>query len=336
MEFFNVAEEKIDFNLLGKIITFRYPKAFPKSSLINVLRDFHWKNNGDVNEVPYINVTEYSLTWGQTITNFQRILQIIDNIDSGNIDSYLKMYTAKRTGFNYIFPHLLSDGNDLRTITNTWDTNADTVDSYISNGIESAWNSGSSGFGSLVNSSINNIFPGQGYEQVKKYTSTGTQQLTISFPLFNTKDIKTAYRNYSLVMLLAFQNLKTRTSFMTYIPPKLYQISNNYQGGLYIPVAHISKLGISSIGTTRVMSDYVGLNGSPIIIPEAYKVTIEFTELVSQSSNIFWGAIGGQKVNVIDDFDLAGNVENLLEKAEEASAKLLSVFQKNPNPNNER
>ena len=94
---------------------------------------------------------------------------------------------------------------------------------------------------------------------------------------------------------------------MTYIPPKLYTISNPYNGGIYIPVAIVSNYTVNSIGTTRVLSDHLqdGLTNSRIIIPEAYKVSITFRELIPQSSNIMLGAMGGSKISVINNTALS-------------------------------
>jgi hypothetical protein len=62
--------------------------------------------------------------------------------------------------------------------------------------------------------------------------------------------------------------------------------------------AYISNLKIDSIGTTRRMTDFSTFGPTEIIIPEAYKITITFTDLVSPSANIFAGTLGGSKIEV--------------------------------------
>jgi len=95
----------------------------------------------------------------------------------------------------------------------------------------------------------------------------------------------------------------------TFIPPKLYTLESNALGGIYWPVAHISDLKIDSIGTTRNISDF---SSQAILIPEAYKVTIVFKELLPQSSNIFDGSIGGRKIEV------TGNFQDVLKPTQQA------------------
>jgi hypothetical protein len=290
-----------------------YSKAKPTSGLINVLKDFPWKISGNTEEVPSIFVTEYELTWGQTVTNIQRAMELYDNFKSGKFDPYSAMYTGNKTGFTYIFPQLIKNNDSLRSVSNSWSDKGDTMMNNITQGIAKAAD-GIAGalpsalgsipiVGGLAKGTYNavlgqnvgsNILPRMGAEEVKLYSNTAPTTLTINFPLYNTIDTASAYRNYSLVTLLTFQNLKTRTSFMSYIPPKIYRIENTYKGGIFIPVAFISKLDIKSIGTTRVLKEY-----GDILIPEGYSISITFQELISQSTNIFEGTMGGDKIEVV-------------------------------------
>jgi hypothetical protein len=56
---------------------------------------------------------------------------------------------------------------------------------------------------------------------------------------------------------------------------------------------------VESIGTTREISDF----GSTILMPEAFKISLTIKQLVPNSSNIFEGAIGGNRVNVLSDIN---------------------------------
>ena len=85
-----------------------------------------------------------------------------------------------------------------------------------------------------------------------------------------------------------------------------------------MPVAVVESYNIESIGTTRVLKDHMsdGLTNSPILIPEAYKVTIKFRELVSPSANILLGAMGGKQISVMNDnIDIAGIVNGAIDYA---------------------
>ena len=115
--------------------------------------------------------------------------------------------------------------------------------------------------------------------------------------------------------MITFQNLKTRTSFLTYVPPCLYTIkTDGCVGGFNWPVAIVSNLEIESIGTTRVINEFVEAN---VLIPEAYKVSITFRQLLPTSSNIFLGSMGGETVDVIGTGDeLKGDANSALTNLE--------------------
>ena len=110
---------------------------------------------------------------------------------------------------------------------------------------------------------------------------------------------------------------------MSYIPPKIYRIENTYKGGIFIPVSFISKLEIKSIGTTRVLKEY-----GDILIPEGYNISITFQELISQSTNIFEGTMGGDKIEVVSSGKPLET--NLKEWVKSGSDLASNIFRKNP------
>lgn len=352
------------FNIIEKTTTipgigsFTQSKATPINGLINVLKDFPWKISGSTEEVPSLLVTEYELTWGQTVTNIQRALQLIQEEGGKRNDPYYAMYTGEKTGFWYVFPQLIKNNDSLRSVSQSWNSKAQTTMGGITEGLGSVGDTlaglpaalGKSIpiVGGLVGGSVDavmgqhiatNLLPRMGAEEVRQYDNTAPVSLTINFPLYNTIDTASAYRNYSLVTLLTFQNLKTRTSFMSYIPPKIYRVENTYKGGVFIPVAFISKLDIKSIGTTRVLSEY-----GNVLIPEGYNISITFQELISQSSNIFEGTMGGDKIEVIKDAiqletnhlkEVVGQVGDIFQNiVRKDSPSSTGTFDINTTPNN--
>ena len=316
---YKIMTKKVSVKLFTAPLEFEYPTAVATNP-INIHQDFPWCNSAsNKTEVPVIYAKEFELTWGQTMTNLQRFLQGADQVAHEKYtDPYLTMYSAKETGFNYCFPHLLKGGSELRSISNTWGND----DSFLklpelALGKILPYGKEVANFLKGAGQVAGDVLPGFGLESTEKFTKTTNQTVEVSFPLYNTKDTKTAFKNYCFCLLFAFQNLKTRTSFMTYIPPKLYTLSNPYGGGLYMPVAVVESFNIASIGTTRSLSDHWrdGLTDNRILIPEAYKVTIKFRELVSPSANILLGAMGGKKVSVIGDVDLVGIVNGVVNGA---------------------
>jgi hypothetical protein len=275
-----------------------YPVLKPKPpGIVDVVNKMRWKNGGSTDEVPVVWVTERVLRYGVWTANLLQFLTQFQNlVNNKDIDSYLNLYAAEKTGFQYNFPLLLSNGDNIRTVRNQWVT-ANGVAKYLEDKAGTA-----GGFGDIVGAGLGfitgAITPGFGYEETYQYGKTDTASLKVTFPLYNTFDLKSAFDHYSFVQLITFQNLKTRTSMLTYIPPKIYTVDTLALGGVYMAAAYISELKIDSIGTTRRMSDFFGYGSKEILIPEAYKVSITFTDLVSQSSNIFAGTMGGTKIEV--------------------------------------
>ena len=325
-ELFTITKEKFTIPFVTTGISVEYPIAKPTSALINVLKNFDWKNPGNIDEVPHVIAKEYTLIWGQTVTNLQKILQIGQSLAENRIDPYLVMYSSKPTGFNYVFPYLVTTGTSIHNVTNTWATgDASTVigvEKAIADSASKVANKATDWLTSLAGlgtGAMSNSFAGYGTEEIKTYQSTTNQSLTITFNLYNTISPESAYRNYRLITLLKFQNLKTRSSFMTYIPPKLYSITSPYRGGINMPVAQISTLSVISIGNSRVLSEV----SSEVSIPEGYAVSITFEQLISESANIFQGTIDGSIVNV-----LGGNIPDLGSDPTQISNRVVDAFGK--------
>jgi len=288
------------------------------SGLIDIVNTFKWKNYGSASEVPSILLDEYELSFGTWASNLARLLQTFsDYRKSGNLDPYIPLYNVDNKGtnrFKYNLPYLLGDNAKIRTIQNNWGKFEGGIDKLFSGKKGGTADS----LGQIAGFVASGLTPGIGFEEIYEYKNTSLEEITVTFPLYNTGSVNDAYKNYSFVSLLTFQNLKTRTSFLTFIPPKIYTVStNNCLGGLYWPVAVISRLSIESIGTTRELNEF---GGRPILIPEAFKISITLKQLLPNSSNIFAGAIGGSKVDVfttpdaIQTFaqDLAINLNNRL------------------------
>lgn len=265
--------------------------------LVDIVNRFQWKNSGSTSEVPYIIAEEYELDYGQWTQNLANLISGLSNLAQGGLDVYQMIYYGTETGFKYSFPWLLSNGDTIRKINNTWDR-TEGISDILTTAAE-----GSKKFtelvGRAVGMGISYGSAGVGFEEINEYKTTAPQELKIVFPLYNTTTIDKAYDNFTFVNLFTFQNLKTRTSIMTFVPPKLYKVSSNSLGGLYMPVCYVSDFTVESIGTTRTISDYQGYGTSPLLIPEAYKISITFKELLPQSSNIFSGTMGGTPIEVI-------------------------------------
>lgn len=304
------------FNLSpDKFGPFSFPKVTPTEEYVDVFSNHYWRNNKNSNpyETPSVVLTEYSLRFGTTVTNIAQAFKFTNDLyqyaaNSEYIDPYQTLYYGDPTKFKYVLPYLIKDGDSIRGTTNNNWTKIQGVGGFI-NDVQKQLESGGGDISKAIAEGIVGIkagvsvlestVAGFGLEDTYKFNNTNRKRIKISFPLYNTFDVKSAFDNFSFVTLFGLQNLKLRTTWLTYIPPKIYSIDGIGIGNLYMPAAYVSSYNISSIGTTRRLSEY-GLDGyGGILIPEAYKVDIEFTELVPESTNIMTGSLGGDKVNVV-------------------------------------
>jgi hypothetical protein len=324
------AEDK-NFNFLN-INNSAYTVLKPQGgkAVVDVWRDMYWSNLGDKSEVPQIFVTEKELQYGSWATQLSNLLteggnflsQIANASNGKNMDVFLQLYNAKNTGFFYNFPWLLKNGDNLRSITSSWDNAQGMASLFGGSGSNTKSTTTGDIIGAGVGAVAGALTPGFGFEDTKQYASTSQQVLSITFPLYNTLDLESAFRHFSFVNLFTFQNLKTRTSLMTYIPPKIYEVDSYAVGGIYMAAAYVSDFKVDSIGTTRAMSDWYAYGPSNILMPEAYKVTIQFTDLLSQSSNVFAGTMGGVKVQITDAAEVTQAAKDTATQAFQATARV--------------
>jgi len=298
-KYFTAVSDKVNILGLEKLSTPFVRLKKKGSGVVDVVNDMMWSNATISQEVPQVFVTEKELQFGTWTTNLLSILDQLTNLDSSknnNIDSIVSLYAAQDTGFWYNFPYLIKSGDGIKRVANTWDKATGLLD-YINK--QAGGGGGKMDLtGAVMGAAIGSVTPGFGFEETLQYAGSNTQEITISFPLYNTISQEAAFKHFSFVNLFAFQNLKIRTSFMTYIPPKIYTVDGGSIGGIYMAAAYVSDFKIDSIGTTRRMADFSSFGPREILIPEAYKVTIVFKDLVSQSANIFAGSMGGSKIQV--------------------------------------
>lgn len=304
-KFFTASEGKN--NILGAAnLAQPYTILKPKGSgLVDVTNTMRWSNKTSVEEVPNIFVTEKQIEMGTWAANFLEIVRQAQNFQSGKgIDSYAALYAARETGFWYNFPYLLKSGDNINSVGNNWGT-ASSVGNLI-NTMAGSGTGKAAKAGSFIGAAVQGMLPGVGFEQTMQYKDSTPPSLTLNFPLYNTISQEDAFAHFSFVNLFAFQNMKTRTSLLTFLPPKIYVVDAGSIGGKYMAAAYVSEFRVDSIGTTRKLYDYAQFGPRELLIPEAYKVTITFVDLISQSSNIFGATMGGSKVNVTQDFRSLG------------------------------
>ena len=284
--------------IAGASFTFPHVKPSGSGGVIDIVRDFRWKNNKtsgrSISEVPSIMLTEYTLGYGKWQTKLSNLFNNIINNTTGTTDPYGQLYSGLATKFSYNLPYLLKDGSTLKGKTdNAWSEFKLEDIPLIGDTLSKA-----SKFG-------DKILTGFGFENTSNYSETKKRSVVIEFPLYNTMDVGDTIKNYEFISLFGIQNLKIRTSFLTYIPPKIYSVESKGRGGVYMPAAYVSSYDVRSIGATREIQ----IGGNTHLIPEAYKVSITLTELIQESANIMQGSLGGSKTQLIGNYD--GTIESI-------------------------
>ena len=294
--------------------SFTFPHVQPGSSggSIDIIRDFRWKNNKtsgrSISEVPSIMLTEYTLGYGKWQTKLSNLFNNIINNTTGSTDPYGQLYSGLATKFVYKLPYLLKDGSTLKGKTdNTWSEFKLEDIPLVGDTLSKASKLGEK------------IITGFGFENTGNYSETKKRSVVIEFPLYNTMDIGDTIKNYEFISLFGMQNLKIRTSFLTYIPPKIYSVESTGRGGVYMPAAYVSSYDVRSIGATREIQ----IGGNTHLIPEAYKVSITLTELIQESANIMQGSLGGSKTQLIGNYK--GTMESIAKGPTEQVSEALNT-----------
>ena len=143
-----------------------------------------------------------------------------------------------------------------------------------------------------------------GYEQPQYYSGPTTSSFTVKFPLYNTDSVADIRRNFDFIKIFGYQNLFERRTFGTSLPPVMYEceFAPGHIGTVAAkPAVYVSRFDVKNVGAIRSIDIGIG-NSTKVIIPEAYSVEIQFTELIANSRNIFSSFLTGQSlVNVYQD-----------------------------------
>jgi hypothetical protein len=289
-----------------------YPRAVPDNGLVDVYENHYWKLGSLKEEIPNIILKEYALDYARWTASLSRFLTVAKGLLTNQaVDPYKNMYLGSETGFTYNLPYIIEDGQSIRgALGNSWASTDGSVFGSLQKifPVLTKW---SDAIGQMIST-------GWGTEPLISYKQTNRRTITIKFPLFNTQDMESANNNFSFVNLFYFQNLKTRTSWTTFLPPKVYSISTPALGGLSIPLAYVKTFAFRSLGQLRQITDYGSVNNRMIggglldffgelglenssgrLVPEAYLVEITLEEMLPESVNINIGSLGADKVSVI-------------------------------------
>ena len=194
---------------------------------------------------------------------------------------YNNLYSVDPTGYSYILPYF---SESYFNITNNWNDSSKTssklakkTDSWADAGI-AAMNSPSF------------WDPGIYIERPKFYNFDYSNEVEISvnFPLINTHKFKDVDKNLQLIKNLVIQNLPYRKSIVRNDIPVIYDVV--IPGVAHHPFCFIKRLDIKHLGNKRITKEFN--NEEPMLIPDAYMVSITLVSLVLNAANFYLKAFG--------------------------------------------
>lgn len=257
------------------------------------------------------------------VGNFKNSLSGIDDTAAAwNIDNlknnYEYLYIRKPTGVSYRFPHFdntfVNIGNSFEDSYNS-ESGAPLQESLqnLSKTISMAANL--TNFASVLE-------PGM-YIQRPKFYKFGDSEYTTSvdFYLFNTLNPNSYLQNLKLITKLVIQNTPHRFNRILVDPPCIYELTIPGRG--FYPYAYISSLQIQHEGTKRVLTNS---EGKKSIIPDAYKVHIEFKSLTSEVNNFFEPQMGSAGIDTSKRYGVANILEPHLKSLMEAGASAAKLL----------
>lgn len=130
------------------------------------------------------------------------------------------------------------------------------------------------------------------YVEVPQYFASGDYEtVTVKFDLLNTFNKDDLQKNYDLLFLLAFQNLPYREDIVRISPPKIYTLY--IPGQMYLPFCNIKSIKVDYVGNRRILNlkkysyqtDGVNSTDQSVIVPDCYRVSIEFISMVKPAAN---------------------------------------------------
>ena len=209
--------------------------------------------------------------------------------------NYSYLYIRKPTGKTYRFPHFdnnfVNIGNDFNDSYQS-DTVYQESLKNLSTTIEKAAN--------LMN--IASITEPGMYIQRPQFYKFGDSSYTtaVDFYLFNTLNENSYIKNLELITKLVIQNTPHRFNRILVDPPCIYELTIPGRG--FYPYSYISTLQVSHEGTKRILEN---ANGKKAIIPDAFKVHIEFKSLTSEVNNFFIPEMGTSGIDVSKRYGLS-------------------------------
>lgn len=126
------------------------------------------------------------------------------------------------------------------------------------------------------------------FDRPRVFTSHGNRNVTVEFPLYNTKSAFDWIKNRNLLYKIMTQNLYNKRDYITGNPPVFYRVL--IPGQYFSFASCVTNFKVENLGNTR-------LEYGTHIVPDAYQVSITLTEMVMPSLNQFQAVTTGDANN---------------------------------------
>jgi len=265
------------------------------ASQYDIVNEYDWTLAGQDarTEVSELLLTQYELDANALLANLKYWTTPILSEQS---NPYEGLYRAKPTGVSFILPWFEEYHHQ---VTQNWEDFKGLESSEFADKIVK-------GVQLLTNS------PGIAINTPKIWKGAALADVPYTITLFNTTGKQDSIeKNKKFINRLISSTLHDQQNPLLATPPALY--SMEIKGVRYSPACVLANLTISNVGTMIKAP-----NGE--VLPEAYKVAFQVRELISESRQIFEGAIGGSKVEAIVSSDgaVAQNQDSDLQRSIEA------------------
>jgi hypothetical protein len=187
---------------------------------------------------------------------------------------YDHLYTLSKTGKKFVFPYL---DDEFLSLKNTFSEGNEYLQFDL--GLFQVDTSKSRETLKKFSNLPALLTPGAFIQmpQFYNFDSVGEPSVTISFPLYNTKNTYETQKNLKFVKLFGLNNMPYRKNLIAVDPTRIYDIV--IPGKANFPFCYVSDYSVRHVGTKS-------LHGEEIY-PEAYEVRITFTSLIKFDANMY-------------------------------------------------
>lgn len=228
-------------------------------------------------EFPYIEMIEYEQDFSALKAGidywFQRAGEA--SVDLQSTGAYRGLYHGEATKNVYYLPFYMDSHHN---ISQSWQENTAPLGASVKR------------LTNAVESVAKAFFPAAGILYPKSYAGANPYALDLTFDLINTISEEGIEKNKRFLELIIQQNLHVRHNVLTITPPCLYEV---YVPGVrWSPVSVVSNLVVTNQGTLNRIPK---VGGGYYIVPDAWRIQMQLTELIEESRDIYLDAIMGNE-----------------------------------------